>query len=100
MKGYGAFYAFSPASIHGSYNVTSTVMWYDISDLLFPIVQVQQIAEYMSYRKLPTMTREKVLKYFDHRYKGKFFDERAILGEISSPLRNVGLPSPPGFNRW
>ncbi|XP_028411787.1 potassium/sodium hyperpolarization-activated cyclic nucleotide-gated channel 2-like [Dendronephthya gigantea] len=50
--------------------------------------RVQQIAEYMSYRKLPTTIREKVLKYFDHRYKGKFFDERAILGEVSSPLRN------------
>ncbi len=43
----------------------------------------------MSYRKLPTAIREKVLKYFDHRFKGKFFDERAILGEVSSPLRNV-----------
>ena len=60
--------------------------------------QVQQIAEYMSYRKLPTMTREKVLKYFDHRYKGKFFDERSILSEISLPLRNVSPPSLPGFH--
>ena len=45
----------------------------------------------MTYRKLPNVTREKVLKYFDHRYKGKFFDERAILSEVSSPLRNVSI---------
>ena len=63
--------------------------YYSLCKLIRPVFQVQQISEYMSNRKLPTRTRQKVLKYFDHRYNGKFFDEKLILGELSWPLRHV-----------
>ena len=43
----------------------------------------------MSYRKLPRETRHKISEYFEHRYQGKFFDEEAILGELSEKLREV-----------
>ena len=41
----------------------------------------------MAYRKLPPDTRNKITEYFEHRYQGKFFDEKAILGELSDRLR-------------
>ena len=44
----------------------------------------------MAYRKLPRDTRNKITEYFEHRYQGKFFDEEAILGELSEKLREVG----------
>ena len=43
----------------------------------------------MAYRKLPRVTRQKISEYFEHRYQGKFFDEEAILGELSERLKEV-----------
>ena len=43
----------------------------------------------MAYRKLPRDMRHKIAEYFEHRYQGKFFDEEAILGELSEKLREV-----------
>ena len=43
----------------------------------------------MAYRKLPRDMRLKISEYFEHRYQGKFFDEEAILGELSEKLREV-----------
>ena len=43
----------------------------------------------MAYRKLPRDTRNRITEYFEHRYQGKFFDEEAILGELSEKLREV-----------
>ena len=73
----------------------------------------------MAYRKLPRGTRQKISEYFEHRYQvntffdikcfgqfslniysnlvfhsrkfsqGKFFDEEAILDELSEKLREV-----------
>ena len=34
--------------------------------------------------------RQRITEYFEHRYQGKFFDEEAILGELSEKLREVG----------
>jgi hyperpolarization activated cyclic nucleotide-gated potassium channel 2 len=43
----------------------------------------------MAYRKLPREMRQRITEYFEHRYQGKFFDEEAILGELSEKLREV-----------
>jgi hypothetical protein len=47
------------------------------------------VEEYMAYRKLPRVTRQKISEYFEHRYQGKFFDEEVILGELSEKLKEV-----------
>jgi hyperpolarization activated cyclic nucleotide-gated potassium channel 2 len=52
-------------------------------------LQVKQVEEYMAYRKLPREMRQRITEYFEHRYQGKFFDEEAILGELSEKLREV-----------
>ncbi|CAB3379709.1 Hypothetical predicted protein [Cloeon dipterum] len=49
--------------------------------------KVKQVEEYMAYRKLPREMRQRITEYFEHRYQGKFFDEEAILGELSEKLR-------------
>lgn len=53
--------------------------------------QVKQVEEYMAYRKLPREMRQRITEYFEHRYQGKFFDEEAILGELSEKLREVSI---------
>ncbi|XP_035707444.1 potassium/sodium hyperpolarization-activated cyclic nucleotide-gated channel 1 isoform X2 [Folsomia candida] len=49
--------------------------------------KLKQVEEYMAYRKLPRNMRARISEYFEHRYQGKFFDEDAILGELSEKLR-------------
>lgn len=43
----------------------------------------------MSYRRLPLEMRKRITEYFEHRYQGKFFDEKWILDEMSDKLREV-----------
>jgi len=33
--------------------------------------------------------RKRITEYFEHRYQGKFFDEKWILDEMSDKLREV-----------
>ncbi|XP_013773714.2 potassium/sodium hyperpolarization-activated cyclic nucleotide-gated channel 2-like isoform X2 [Limulus polyphemus] len=49
--------------------------------------KLKQVEEYMAYRKLPRDLRHRITDYFEHRYQGKYFDEDAILGELSEKLR-------------
>ena len=55
----------------------------------FAFLQLKQVEEYMAYRRLPRDMRQRITEYFEHRYQGKFFDEDAILGELSEKLREV-----------
>lgn len=64
-----------------------------ITVYIFFYCQIQQIEEYMSHRKLPVSLRDKITKYYEHRFQGKLFDEEKILSEVSRPLRKVGLES-------
>ena len=54
-------------------------------------LQYKQVEQYMSFHKLPADTRQRIHEYYEHRYQGKMFDEESILGELSEPLREVGL---------
>lgn len=51
----------------------------------------------MSYRRLPLDMRKRITEYFEHRYQGRFFDEKWILNEMSDQLRVV---SPVILNSW
>jgi len=53
------------------------------------VFQFKQVEEYMSYRKLPRNLRQRIADYYEHRYHGKMFDERNILGELNESLREV-----------
>jgi hypothetical protein len=43
----------------------------------------------MAYRKLPRQLRQRIADYYEHRYHGKMFDERNILGELNECLKEV-----------
>ncbi|XP_050522318.1 potassium/sodium hyperpolarization-activated cyclic nucleotide-gated channel 1 isoform X2 [Daktulosphaira vitifoliae] len=49
--------------------------------------KVKQVEEYMSYRRLPLDMRKKITEFFEHKYQGKFFNEKWILQEVSDKLR-------------
>jgi len=43
----------------------------------------------MVYRKLPRQLRNNIADYYEHRYRGKMFDERSILNEVNECLKEV-----------
>ena len=61
------------------------------SDACFVIcgVQCKEVEEYATYRKLPTPLRQRISAYYEHRFRGKMFDETSILSELNDCLRDV-----------
>ncbi|XP_070542032.1 potassium/sodium hyperpolarization-activated cyclic nucleotide-gated channel 2-like [Ptychodera flava] len=47
----------------------------------------KQVEEYMAFNKLPRHLRESIADYYEHRFQHKYFDEDAILNELSESLR-------------
>lgn len=43
----------------------------------------------MMYRKLPRKLRNNITDYYEHRYRGKMFDETSILNEVNECLKEV-----------
>ena len=62
---------------------------YNIKIIL--LLQLNQVDEYMRYRKLPQDVRQQITEYYEHRYRRKFFNEEAILNGLSQGLKEVGL---------
>ena len=56
--------------------------------LLFSL-QLNQVEEYMRYRKLPQDTRQQITEYYEHRYRRKFFNEKGILNGLLQGLKEV-----------
>ncbi|CAH8550230.1 unnamed protein product [Schistosoma turkestanicum] len=48
---------------------------------------LKQVEEYMAYKKYPRALRRRIAGYYEHRYKGKMFNEKEILAELSECLR-------------
>ena len=53
------------------------------------LLQLNQVEEYMRYRKLPLGLRLKVQDYYEHRFHHKLFNEDIILNELSRSLKEV-----------
>lgn len=53
--------------------------------------QLNQVEEYMRYRKLPQDLKQKVLDYYEHRFQHRYFNEEQILYELSDGLREVDI---------
>lgn len=57
--------------------------------LYFYNIQLNQVEEYMRYRKIPHNLKANVHEYYEYRYGRKFFDEELILKDLSKGLREV-----------
>ncbi|EDO49064.1 predicted protein, partial [Nematostella vectensis] len=70
--------------------MSSLIMSIDSSGRLFN-EKLNQVEEYMRYRKLPLRIRLQVQDFYEHRFHHKLFDEDAILTELSKNLRETIL---------
>ncbi|XP_076868431.1 potassium/sodium hyperpolarization-activated cyclic nucleotide-gated channel 2-like isoform X2 [Brachyhypopomus gauderio] len=57
-----------------------------MSELMYGI-KCNEMKEFMKQRQLPSSLRNKVVHHLENKYWGKWFDEKAILKELSEPLR-------------
>lgn len=51
--------------------------------------KMDEVNEYMSYKHLGPILKNKVRQYFQLKYRGKYFDEAAIMLELNDSLRQV-----------
>ncbi|XP_003746241.2 potassium/sodium hyperpolarization-activated cyclic nucleotide-gated channel 2 [Galendromus occidentalis] len=51
--------------------------------------KMQEIEDYMTFRRFPAKLRVRVRDYFDQRYQGHVFNESKILNTLSDPLKEV-----------
>ncbi|KAI9339604.1 cyclic nucleotide-binding-like protein [Obelidium mucronatum] len=49
--------------------------------------KMDELREYMRWKDLSDTTRRKVMKYYEIKYRGKFFEEQTLLNEMNDSLR-------------
>ncbi|KAJ3239783.1 hypothetical protein HDU81_005281 [Chytriomyces hyalinus] len=72
------------ASIVGT--ISSLSIGMDASGRLYK-QKIDELKEYMGWKDLDDITRRKVLKYYELKYRGKFFEEATLLNEMNDSLR-------------
>ncbi|TPX52110.1 hypothetical protein CcCBS67573_g09938 [Chytriomyces confervae] len=72
------------ASIVGT--ISSFSMGIDASGRLYK-QKLDELKEYMGWKDLDEITQRKVLRYYELKYRGKFFEEATLLNEMNESLR-------------
>ncbi|ORY50801.1 camp-binding domain-like protein [Rhizoclosmatium globosum] len=66
--------------------ISSFAVGFDASGRLYK-QKLDELREYMRWKDLAPTTRRKVLKYYDLKYRGKYFEEAALLNDMNDSLR-------------
>ncbi|KAJ3264655.1 hypothetical protein HDU77_007846 [Chytriomyces hyalinus] len=66
--------------------ISSVAMGIDASARLYK-QKVDELKEYMRWKDLDPTTRRKVMKYYELKYRGKFFEETTLLNEMNESLK-------------
>ncbi|ORY50735.1 hypothetical protein BCR33DRAFT_493388 [Rhizoclosmatium globosum] len=66
--------------------VSSLAMGLDASGRLYK-QKLDELHEYMRWKDLAPPTRRKILKYYDLKYRGKYFEEATLLNEMNDSLK-------------
>ncbi|KAJ3262878.1 hypothetical protein HDU77_011669 [Chytriomyces hyalinus] len=72
------------ASILGT--ISSLAMGVDASGRLFK-QKLDEVREYVRWKELGPATHQKLLKYYELKYRGKFFEESSLLHDMNDSLR-------------
>ncbi|KAJ3351876.1 hypothetical protein HDU83_008509 [Entophlyctis luteolus] len=81
-------YSVSGATLYASIvgTVSAIAMGVDASGRLYK-QKIDELNDYMRWKDLSEMTRRKVLKYYEIKYRGKYFEEATLLNEMNDSLR-------------
>ncbi|KAJ3241639.1 Potassium voltage-gated channel sub H member 7 [Chytriomyces hyalinus] len=61
-------------------------MGFDASGRLYK-QKMDELKEYFRWKDLDDVTQRKIIKYYDVKYRGKFFEEETLLKDLNDPLR-------------
>ena len=53
-----------------------------------PDEKMEEVREYMGFKKLPLDLRDAIVDYYEVKFEGKMFDESTILSELNPILRS------------
>ncbi|KAI9335298.1 hypothetical protein BDR26DRAFT_536200 [Obelidium mucronatum] len=66
--------------------ISSLAVSFDASGSLYR-QKIDELQEYMNWKGLEDTTRQKILKYYDLKYRGKYFEEGTLLNDMNDSLR-------------
>ncbi|KAJ3022117.1 UNVERIFIED_CONTAM: anaphase-promoting complex subunit Hcn1, partial [Siphonaria sp. JEL0065] len=66
--------------------VSSIAIGIDASGRLYK-QKIDELKEYMHWKSIEPVTQRKVLKYYELKYRGKYFEEAELLNEMNESLR-------------
>ncbi|KAI8622377.1 hypothetical protein BC830DRAFT_673488 [Chytriomyces sp. MP71] len=66
--------------------LSALAMGYDASGRAYK-QKIDELQEYMQHKSLAPITRRKILKYYNLKYRGKYFEETALLKDLNDSLR-------------
>ncbi|KAJ3297048.1 hypothetical protein HDU79_004891 [Rhizoclosmatium sp. JEL0117] len=49
--------------------------------------KMEELKDYIKWRQLNTETKEKLISYYETKYRGKYFEEDTLLGDMNEALR-------------
>ncbi|KAJ3067889.1 hypothetical protein HDU98_008907 [Podochytrium sp. JEL0797] len=76
------------AAIYASFlgSISSAAMSLNPSGRLYN-QKMEELLDYVKWKKLDDETREKLVSYYETKYRGKFFEEDSLLSELNESLR-------------
>ncbi|KAI9338772.1 cyclic nucleotide-binding-like protein [Obelidium mucronatum] len=66
--------------------ISSVAIGFDASGRLYK-QKIDELKEYMHWKAVEPVTQRKVLKYYELKYRGKYFEEAELLNRINESLR-------------
>ncbi|KAI9336711.1 cyclic nucleotide-binding-like protein [Obelidium mucronatum] len=70
--------------------LSSAVIAYDSSGRLYR-QKLDELNEYMTWKRIDVPTKKKVLSYYEFKYRGKYFEEQNLLADMNGSLRMMGV---------
>ncbi|KAJ3013395.1 UNVERIFIED_CONTAM: Potassium voltage-gated channel sub H member 7, partial [Siphonaria sp. JEL0065] len=51
--------------------------------------RIDELREYLNWKEIGKETKKKLLDYYEFKYRGKYFEETGLLGDLNESLRRV-----------
>ncbi|ORY46620.1 hypothetical protein BCR33DRAFT_849284 [Rhizoclosmatium globosum] len=66
--------------------LSSAAIAYDSSGRMYR-QKIDELNEYLTWKKIDEVTKKKVLSYYEFKYRGKYFEEQTLLADMNNSLR-------------
>ncbi|KAJ3347283.1 anaphase-promoting complex subunit Hcn1 [Entophlyctis luteolus] len=70
--------------------LSSAAIAYDSSGRLYR-QKIDELKEYLNWKRIDDATKKKVLWYYEYKYRGKYFEEATLLADMNNSLRMVEI---------